>query len=200
MAVLKSPLAVVWEPMATEVTPLAVVLAPMAVLKLPLAVVWEPSAVDSFPLAAVSVPMAVDPGPLAVTWSPMAVDMGPLAVAFRPAATESPPTLGSSHCAPKTTPARKAPFPGYHISRVPAPVAGIAPLKRLPPTTKPPSVFTCACPARLAAPLTVSCPSVTGPARNPPVASRCTSVLGTLSDVPLAGVTGVQAVPFQVST
>src|SRR5205807_8656425 len=137
--------------------------------------------------------MAVELAPLASVPTPIAVEPGPLALVLNPSAIDNCPMLASSHCEPDTVPARKADFPGCHMRRAPAPVAGIA-APVVPPTKNPPSVFTCACPARLVAPLTVSCVSVTGPARNPPVASRCTSVLGTLSDVPDAGVTGTRPV------
>src|SRR5207245_2245309 len=114
------------------------------------------------------------------------------------AASPEPDVLGSHHegisCRGVHGPARVPVDEATSMT-----LGGIA-APEVPPTKTPPSVFTCACPARLVAPLTVSCVRVTGPARNPPVASRCTSVLGTLSDVPAAGVTGDQAVPFHVST
>ena len=128
---------------------------------------------------------------LAVVSAPSAIELAPLAVVRNPMATDRTPMFWSSHSVPATPPARKADFPGYHMNRSPPPVAGTTRVPNPPEASNPPP------------PIRRSCPSCTACAANPPVASRCTSVFGTLSAMPLAGaasVPGSHTEPFHVST
>ena len=131
---------------------------------------------------------------LAVVEDPNAVENEPLAVVAAPNAAELWPMFASSHWSPPNPmrPARMACLAGYHMKRAPGPEAGMVPTLVFPVTTNPPSVVSTACPASVVAPCTVvlpltnTCPSCTEPAANPPLASRCTSVFGSLAGVPFA--------------
>ena len=80
--------------------------------------------------------MAALLAPTAWVLRPTATLLTPRACVPVPKATLPNPTLASFHRSPVALPARNAAFPGYHIIRVPAPVAGMAPTFSAPPATK----------------------------------------------------------------
>ena len=82
--------------------------------------------------------------------------------------------IESSHCVPLTRPARNAPFFGYHISRVPAPVVGIVPEPYVPLATSP------SVPATATAPLSAV---IVRPAPAPPWSYAPSSVFPPLAAV-----------------